>query len=186
MFNFNFNTKVLCSITAIVAVILIGLYGYKHAYDKGYEKGNKDGYECGYAAALDIVPAPKPDTVQAGVAVVTKTETTVRPKTQAEIANNAPSVVVTTEAPKVTASVNGKKYDFEPKTEVLQTGVKTTATISVKVPERRWKIGLGIDNDKEPAYMLTGPIKGAVGFWVAGSGIHSGKHKVMGGVSISF
>lgn len=177
MFNLNFNTKSLFIITAIVAVILLGLYGYKHAYDKGY----KAGYDTGYAHALETVAVPievKPDTVQISTAIQSQTQTVVRPKQYKE----EPAVIVKTEAPKISASVNGKKYDFEPKTQVLGTTVTTSGVINVKVPERKWTFGVGYSKDKSVGYMLKAPIKGAVGVWVAGSG----KKSVMGGLSVSF
>ena len=168
-------------IIAIVIIIAMFYLGYKNGYKTGYDVG----YKAGYGEAIAVVtpkPVQKTDVVSTGVAVQTTTTTTVRPKTQQEIVSNAPAVQIKTEAPKIVASVNGNKYEFKPQTEILQTGVQTTAAINVKIPERRWSIGLGVGKNKKPAYMLKAPIKGAVGAWIAGQD----KHNVMGGISISF
>lgn len=157
-------------VVAIVAVIV--------AYNTGKKDGYKDGYKIGYADGIKIeTEKPKSDTVQTVAKIETKTTTTVRPKTKDDTAE----VVINTTPPVVKASVNGQKYEFKPQSEVLQTGIATTATLNIKVPERRWTIGLGTDGHK-PAYMVKAPIKDAIGVWVAGSG----KDKVMGGLSISF
>ena len=166
--------------------ILIGIIVLVVALVGGYQYGSYQrdlGYKAGWTAAIKStasVPAvpERPDTVQAQTAVVTQTETVVRPKT----ASDKASVVITTEKPVVTATVNGKTYDFKPQTEVLQTGVKTYGTVNIRIPERRWVVGLGTDG-RRAAYMLKAPIgKSAVGLWVAGSG----REKVMGGLSVSF
>lgn len=169
------NKHILIGIIVLVAV-LVG--GYRYGY---YQ--HDLGYKAGWTAAVEAtasVPAvsEQQDTVQAQTAVVSKTETVVRPKT----ANDKASVVITTEKPVVTATVNGKAYDFKPQTEVLQTGVKTYGTVNIRIPERRWVVGLGTDG-KRAAYMVKAPIgKSAVGIWVAGSG----REKIMGGLSVSF
>lgn len=169
------NKHVLITIIVLVAV-LVGGYRYG-SYQRDL------GYKAGWTAAIEstaYAPAApeRPDTVQAQTAVVSKTETVVRPKTASDTA----SVVVTTEKPVVAATVNGKPYTFDAKTEVLQTGVKTYGTVNIRVPERRWVVGLGTDG-KRAAYMLKAPIgKSAVGLWVAGSG----REKIMGGLSVSF
>lgn len=169
--------KTIIFVILAITLVIGGLY---ISYQKGYQKG----YKVGYADALESTMPPiqvPADTVQTVAQVKTETVTTVRPKTQQEIKNNAPAVVIETKSPVVQATVNGQKYDFKPQSEVLQTGVQTTATIAVKVPERRWKIGIGMADNKKPAYMLSAPIKGAVGAWVAGT-----KGRVMGGVTVSF
>ena len=166
-------------IAVAVAIIALGVYG---GYCYG-ENQYKKGYNAGYTACAESMSVPivvqKPDTVQASVGVATTTTTTVRPKTKEDTA----SVVVKTEAPKVVATVNGKKYDFKPQSQVLDTTITTTGTINVRIPERRWVVGVGYSKDKSVGYMLKAPIgKSAVGVWVAGSG----KKNVMGGLSVSF
>lgn len=166
-------------IAVAVAIIALGVYGGYRYGENQYKKG----YDAGYTACAESMSVPivvqKPDTVQASVGVATTTTTTVRPKTKEDTA----SVVVKTEAPKVVATVNGKKYDFKPQSEVLDTTVKTTGVINVRIPERRWVVGVGYSKDKSVGYMLKAPIgKSAVGVWVAGSG----KKNVMGGLSVSF
>lgn len=175
----NISIKHICIAVAIVAVLLLGLYVYKRAYDSGYERG----YDAGYTACAESMSVPiqvvKPDTVQASVGVATTTQTYVRPKTQQDSA----SVEIKTEAPKLVATVNGKKYDFKPQSEVLDTTVKTTGVINVKIPERRWTAGIGYGKDHKVSYMLKAPIgKSALGVWVAGSG----RKNIMGGLSVSF
>lgn len=181
MLNILQNKKVLIAmITSLLVVTAVWYFG-KLRYDDGYTAG----YKAGESAAIVAFTKPKEDTpkpkdtvaVQTGVA--TTAHVTVRPRKETEA--QAPAVQVKTEAPTVAVAVNGKKYDFKPQTEILETGVKTTAAISVKVPERRWSIGLGTDGHK-PAFMLKAPVSGAVGVWVAGST----KNKIMGGVTVSF
>ena len=176
------SIKHICIAVAIVAVVLLGLHCYKRAYDSGYKRG----YDAGYTACAESMSVPiqviKPDTVQASVGVATTTQTYVRPKTKEDTA----SVEIKTEAPKVVATVNGKKYDFEPTTQVLGTTVSTTGTINIKtnIPERKWVAGIGYGKDKKVSYMLKAPIgkNSALGVWVAGSG----KSNFMGGLSVSF
>lgn len=166
-------------IIAIVVIVVIALCGgyyygtmqYKAGYDKGYAVG---------VESVHSVPAKKEaDTVQTVATVQTEAKTVVRPKTQQDTA----SVAVKVEQPKIVATVNGKKYDFKPQSEVLDTTVKTTGVISVRVPERRWVAGIGYGKDSKVSYMLKAPIgKSAVGVWVAGSG----KKNFMGGLSVSF
>lgn len=168
-----------------IFLLVLGIVGAIIGYQCGKSDGYDIGYKKGYGEAIAVVtpkPVQKTDTVSTGVAVQTTTTTSVRPKTQQEIKENAPAVQINTKPPTVVASVNGNKYEFKPQTEILQTGVQTTAAINVKIPERRWSIGLGVGKNKKPAYMLKAPIKGAVGAWIAGQD----KHNVMGGISISF
>lgn len=174
--------KIIAVIVAILVLVLTYFVGKNNGYDNGY----KTGYDVGYANALEsVTPVEKPknDTVQVATAVKTETQTTVRPKTQQEITHNTPAVQITTKEPTVQATVNGKKYEFKPQSQILETGIATTATINVKIPERRWVAGVGYGKDKKVSYMLKAPIgKSAVGVWLAGQD----KHNVMGGISISF
>ena len=169
------NKHVLIGFIVLVAAI-VGGYRYGcYQRDLGYREGWTAAIES--TASVPAVPE-RPDTVQAQTAVVTQTETVVRPKT----ASDKASVVVKTEAPKVAVKVNDKTYDFKPHTEVLQTGVRTYGTVNIRIPERRWVVGLGTDG-RRAAYMVKAPIgKSAVGLWVAGSG----REKIMGGLSVSF
>ena len=172
-------TDLLKRIAVVVIAMLVGVAcGYKLAYSRYYMAR----YDEGYAHALETVAVPievKKDAVQVATAVQTTTQTVVRPKQSKE----APSVVIKTEEPKIVATVNGKKYDFKPQSEYLDTTVKTTGVINVRIPERRWVAGIGYGKDKKVHYMLKAPIgKSAVGVWVAGSG----KKNVMGGLSVSF
>lgn len=167
------------AVAVAVAIIALGVYG-------GYRYGTrqyKSGYDAGYVAGVESVHSvpikEKPDTVQTVATVKTETQTVVRPKTQQDTA----SVAVKVEKPVITATVNGKKYDFKPQSEVLDTTVKTTGVISVRVPERRWTAGIGYGKDRKVSYMLKAPIcKSSVGLWVA----CSGKKNFMGGLSVSF
>lgn len=172
------NVKHICILAAAVGAILLILAGCKKLYDKGYAAG----YDAGYTACAESMSVPievKQDTVQVGTTVSTCTETYVKPKKNKE----EPSVVVKTEAPKIVATVNGKKYDFKPQSEYLDTTVKTTGVINVRIPERRWVAGIGYGKDKKVHYMLKAPIgKSAVGVWMSGSG----KSNFAGGLSVSF
>lgn len=169
------NKYILITVIVLIAA-LVGGYRYgSYQRDLGYKAGWTAAIES--TAPVPAVPAV-PDTVQTQAAVVTQTDTVVRPKTASDTA----SVVIKTEAPKVAATVNGKPYTFDAQTEVLQTGVKTFGTVNIRIPERRWTIGLGTDG-RRAAYMVKAPIgKSAVGLWVAGSG----RDKIMGGLSVSF
>lgn len=164
-----------------IFLIVLAIVGIICGYFVGKNTGYKNGYEHGYAHALEsITPVEKPkeDTVQTAVAIKTETETHVKPKTSEKQAD----VVVNTAPPVIHASVNGKKYDFKPKSEYLDTTVKTTGVINVKVPERKYAFGIGYGKDRKVSYMLKVPVKNAIGVWVAGSN----KNNVMGGISISF
>ena len=164
-----------------IFLIVLAIIGIICGYFVGKNTGYKNGYDTGYANALEsITPVekPKPDTVQVATAIKTETETHVKPKTSEKQAD----VVVNTAPPVIHASVNGKKYDFKPKSEYLDTTVKTTGVINVKVPERKYTFGIGYGKDRKVSYMLKVPVKNAVGVWVAGSN----KNNVMGGLSISF
>lgn len=164
-----------------IFLIVLAIVGTICGYFVGKNTGYKNGYDIGYAHALESitqVEKPKQDTVQTAVAIKTETETHVKPKTSEKQAD----VVVNTAPPVIHASVNGKKYDFKPKSEYLDTTVKTTGVINVKVPERKYTFGIGYGKDRKVSYMLKVPVKNAIGVWVAGSN----KNNVMGGVSISF
>lgn len=164
-----------------IFLIVLAIVGTICGYFVGKNTGYKNGYDAGYANALESVTPvekPKEDTVQTAVAIKTETETHVKPKTSEKQAD----VVVNTAPPVIHASVNGKKYDFKPKSEYLDTTVKTTGVINVKVPERKYTFGVGYGKDKKVSYMLKVPVKNAIGVWVAGSN----KNNVMGGISISF
>lgn len=166
------NIYIVVAVAVLLCFLLGGYYYGKDEYKKGYN--------AGYTYALESMSVPvvqKPDTATVQTGVVTTVEATVKPKPTP----TTPDVVITTEAPKVSASVNGKEYTFDAKSEYLQAGAKTSASISVKIPERRWTIGLGTDG-RRASYMLKAPINGAVGLWIAGSG----RDKIMGGLSVSF
>lgn len=94
---------------------------------------------------------------------------------------NGNDVQIRTEKPVVTVSVNGKQQKIEQKTETADLQVKTESEVKIRIPERKWKIGIGTDGHKL-AYMISAPLKDAVGVWVAGNG----RNKIMGGVTISF
>lgn len=164
-------TQLLCVTGLVVAAGLIG-------YTTGYENGHKTGYDAGYSAGYSdrnkLVDKPTADAVTAH----TKTETRV---IYQKIPYTGSDVQVRTEKPVVTVSVNGKQQEVKQHSETADLAVKTETAVRVKIPERRWKFGIGTDGRK-PAYMLSAPIKGAVGAWVAGSG----KNKIMGGVTVSF
>lgn len=164
---------------ALVVLVALALAGGYYYGTKQYRAGYDKGYVAGVESVHSVPIKEKPDTVQTVATVKTEAKTVVRPKAQQDTA----SVAVKVEKPVITATVNGKKYDFKPQSEVLDTTVKTTGVISVRVPERRWVAGIGYGKDKKVSYMLKAPIgKSAVGVWVAGSG----KHNVMGGLSVSF
>lgn len=166
-------------IIAIVILVAIALCGGYYYGTKQYKAGYDKGYVAGVESVHSVPIKEKPDTVQTVATVQTEAKTVVRPKTQQDTA----SVAVKVEKPTITATVNGKKYDFKPQSEVLDTTVKTTGVISVRVPERRWTAGIGYGKDRKVSYMLKAPIgKSAVGVWVAGSG----KKNFMGGLSVSF
>lgn len=175
------SIKNICILVGIVAVILLILTGCKKLYDKGYTAG----YDAGYTACAETMSVPievKQDTVQVGTTVSTCTETYVKPKKNA----SEPSVVIKTEEPKIIATVNGKKYDFKPQSEVLDTTVKTTGVINIKtnIPERKWVAGIGYGKDRKVHYLLKAPVSknSAVGVWISGSG----KSNFAGGLSVSF
>lgn len=173
------NKKAVIAVLVLL-LVLYCIYRYgNYKYDTGYDKG----YNVGYTYALESMSIPieeKQDTVQVGTTVSTSTSTYVKPKENP----SQPSVVVKTEEPKIVASVNGKEYKFEPKSEYLGTTVKTTGVINVEIPERRWTAGIGYGKDRKVHYLLKAPVSknSAVGIWMSGSG----KKNFAGGLSISF
>lgn len=169
------NKKNIIVILTVVAVAIVavsvGFYFYgKQQYSKGYDAG----YSAGYKDANKLTDKAVSDAVQTH----TKTETKV---IYQKIPYSGTDVHVRTEVPKVSVSVNGKTQEIQQHSETADLAVKTETSLNLKIPERRWKFGIGTDG-KRPAYMLSAPIKGAVGAWVAGSG----KDKIMGGVTVSF
>lgn len=173
-------------IWAVVIAALLFILAFYCTYKKGYNSGYDKGFVAGEAKAVAAYCQAKAnasdnqkesDKVAIGSSVITHTEVAIKPKQKQEDAD----VKIETKPPKVSVLVNDKKYDFNAKSEYLQAGVQTTAAVAIKIPERRWTVGLGTDG-KKAAYMLKAPIKGAVGVWVAGSG----KDKIMGGLSVSF
>lgn len=167
------SIKHICIITAIVAVVLLGLHLQKKAYDAGY----KAGYDVGYSDGYQNANAFKEKEIADAVAQNTKTETKI---VYQKIPYNGNDVQIKTEKPVVTVEVNGKKQEIQQHSETADLAVKTETAVKIRIPERRWKLGVGTDGHSA-AGMLSFPIKGAVGGWVAGS-----KGKVMGGLSISF
>lgn len=160
-------TKRIISAAIIVLVPLFcyfyGKYEYKQGYNEGYNVAYGKGYSEGYA------DKSKENAV--------KTETKI---VYQKIPYNGNDVQIKTEVPKVKISVNGKTQEIKQKSETADLAVKTETEVKLKIPERRWKIGIGTDG-KRPAYMLNVPVKNAVGIWAAGT-----KGKVMAGVSIGF
>ena len=163
------------AIVVIIAIALCGGYYYgTRQYKAGYDAGYKIGYDDGYKNANAL----KQKEIADAVATHSRTETKI---VYQKIPYNGNDVQIKTEPPKVTVSVNGKQQEIQQKTETADLAVKTETAVAIKIPERKTSIGIGVDNDKKPAYMLKHNINGATGIWIAGS-----KHKFMGGVSISF
>ena len=163
------------AVVVLIAIALCGGYYYgTRQYKAGYDAGYKVGYSDGYKNANALKEKEIADAVQAHSKVETKI-------VYQKIPYNGNDVQIKPAPPKVTVSVNGKKQEIKQKSETADLAVKTETAVAIKIPERKWKIGIGTDGHK-PAYMLSAPIKGAVGAWIAGSG----RDKIMGGVSISF
>lgn len=161
---------------ALVGVACGYLYGearFSAGKDTGYRSGYEVGYKAGYEERnrLDLVKVS--DAVTG--AVKTETQVIYRP-----VPYTGSDVKIETPPPVVSVEVNGKKHEFEQKSSTADIAVKTETAVKIKIPERRWKFGVGTDG-KNVAGMLSFPVKGAVGGWVAGT-----RGKVMGGVSISF
>lgn len=170
------NKHILITIIVLTAV-LIGGYRYGSyqrdlGYDTGYDIGYRDGYQERNRLAIQE-NGKAADTVQNH----TKTETKI---VYEKIPYTGSDVQIRTEKPVVTVDINGKQQQIQQKTETADLAVKTETAVKIRVPERRWVFGVGTDG-KKPMYMLKAPISGAVGAWVAG-----GRHKFMGGLSISF
>ena len=167
-------------VIALVILIAIALCGGYYYGTRQYRAGYDAGYIAGVESVHSVPIKEEADTVQTVATVQTEAKTVVRPKQTA----SEPSVAVKVEKPTITATVNGKKYDFKPQSEVLDTTVKTTGVISVRVPERRWVAGIGYGKDRKVSYMLKAPLGKSenIGVWVAGSG----KKNFMGGLSVSF
>ena len=164
----------------IVTIALLLAGGYflikekcEDSYKAGYDAGYSAGYSAGYADRNKLAEKQIADAVTAN----TKTETKIVYQT---VPYTGTDVNVTTEKPKVSVTVNGKKQEIEQHSETADLAVKTESYVAIKVPERKWTFGLGTDGHKA-VYMLKAPVKNAVGVWVAGN-----KEKVAGGVSISF
>lgn len=167
-------------LTAVL--VLFGMYTcFRHGYNKGYDKGFSVGYDAGFKEgykngnALPVKEEPKVQTV---------TETKVIYK---EIPYNGTDVQVKTEKPVVNVTLNDKPLKpIEQTTSTADLAVKTETNVRLRIPEKRWSIGVGVSDDKSVAYMLKSPLKVGnsdnLGLWVAGSG----KKRVMGGVTISF
>ena len=163
------------ALVVLVALALVGGYYYgTRQYRAGYDAGYKIGYDDGYKNANALKQKEIADAVQAH----SRTETKI---VYQKIPYNGNDVQIKTEKPVVTVSVNGKQQEIQQKTETADLAVKTETAVAIKIPERKWKFGVGTDG-KKPAFMLSAPVKGAVGVWVAGST----NKKIMGGVSISF
>ena len=168
------KSKLFIFVVIVIAVVVGGYFyaerRYKEGYDVGYNEAYSKGYSDGYA---DKGKLTENSTV--------KTETKVVYQT---IPYNGNDVQVTTEKPKVTVSINGKKQEIEQKTETADLQVKTESEVKIKIPERKYKFGIGTDG-KRVTYMVSTPApfvtNDAIGLWVAGT-----KGKVMGGVSVSF
>lgn len=162
--------KLLIFVVVIVAVLAGGYVFASRQYDAGYDLGYSAGYSKGYSDGYaDKGKLSENSTI--------KTETKI---VYEKIPYNGNDVQIKTEPPKVTVSINGKKQEIQQKTETADLQVKTESEVRIKIPERRWHVGIGTDG-KNLAGTIKIPVKDAVGVWVAGT-----KGKVMGGVSISF
>ena len=162
-------------IIVIIAIALVTgcTYAcYKNGYSRGYKVGYDAGYKAGYAERNALAETKEPE-------VRTVTETKVVYK---EVPYNGNDVQVTTEKPKVTIAVNGKKQELKQTTATADLAVKTEAKIDLKIPERKWVVGIGTDGH-DPALMLKAPLSknGAVGIWGAGT-----RKKAFVGLSVSF
>ena len=165
--------KIIIALVLVIGAVITGYMYGKRQYSAGYDKGYDIGYKAGYEERNRLALLSKPDAVTEHV----KTETKI---VYQKVPYTGTDVQVKTEPPKVTVEVNGKKQEIVQKQETADLSVKTETAVKIKIPERRWKLGIGTDG-KSAAGMLSFPVKGAVGGWVAGS-----KGKVMGGISISF
>lgn len=169
----NHKTTLLLMAIALLIGYAIGSHigkkaGYTDGHTIGYNEGYSKGYSDGYADKGKLTDNS-----------AVKTETKI---VYERIPYNGNDVQITTPPPTVTVEVNGKKQEIQQKQETADLQVKTETEVKLKIPERKWSIGIGTDGHKA-TYMLKAPIKGAVGAWVAGGGRDN---RVMGGVSISF
>lgn len=160
----------LVAVAVIAAAIGASYLFYNRGHELGYHDGYRDGYNIGYSAGYTDKGKLSENSV--------KTETKV---VYQKIPYTGADVQLETPPPTVTVSVNGKKQEVVQHQETADLQVKTETDVKLKIPERRWTVGLGTDG-RRAAYMLKAPVKGAVGLWIAGSG----KSKVMGGVTVSF
>lgn len=172
------NNILKCILCIAVACFVGGLAGYSIAYEKYYGPRYKAGYDAGYTDGYQERNRLVQKEIADAVAANTKTETKI---VYQKVPYTGADVQVHTEPPKVTVDINGKKTDIVQHSETADLAVKTETAVKIKVPERRWSVGIGTDGRKA-AYMIKAPIKGAVGAWIAGSG----RSKIMGGLSISF
>jgi len=161
----------------ICIILLCGYFYCEHQYTVGYDNGHKDGYSKGYSDGYADRNKLVAKEISDAVIANSKTETKI---VYQKIPYNGNDVQVHTEKPVVTVEVNGKKQEVQQHSETADLAVKTETAVKIKVPERKWTVGIGTDG-KKPMYMLKAPVKDAVGVWVAG-----GSHKFMGGLSVSF
>lgn len=155
------------NIILFIIILIISLFiGYEYGLKK-YNDGYKLGYSAGYAEKNKLIEVPG----------AVKTETKI---VYEKIKYNGNDVQIKTEEPKVTVSINGKKQEIKKNVETADLAVKTETEVKLKIPERKWSVGIGTDGHKA-TYFLKAPIKNAVGVWVAGN-----KEKFMGGISVSF
>ena len=164
-------------IAAVIALLIGGYFYAEKRYDAGYNAGHMDGYNKGYSDGYADRNKLVAKEISDAVVANSKTETKIVYQT---IPYNGNDVQVHTEKPVVTVEVNGKKQEVQQHSETADLAVKTETAVKIKVPERRWSVGIGTDG-KKPMYMLKAPVKDAIGVWVAG-----GSHKFMGGLSVSF
>lgn len=164
-------------IAAVIALLIGGYFYAEKRYDAGYNAGHMDGYNKGYSDGYADRNKLVAKEISDAVVANSKTETKIVYQT---IPYNGNDVQVHTEKPVVTVEVNGKKQEVQQHSETADLAVKTETAVKIKVPERRWSVGIGTDG-KKPMYMLKAPVKDAIGVWVAG-----GSKKFMGGLSVSF
>ena len=164
-------------IAAVIALLIGGYFYAAERYDAGYNVGHTDGYNKGYSDGYADRNKLVAKEISDAVVANSKTETKIVYQT---IPYNGNDVQVHTEKPVVTVEVNGKKQEVQQHSETADLAVKTETAVKIKVPERRWSVGIGTDG-KKPMFMMKAPVKDAIGVWVAG-----GSHKFMGGLSVSF
>ena len=168
-------------IIAVVIILLACFITYKISYNKGIKDGYNDGYNAGYSKGYSDGYEDRNKLTDNSTV---KTETKI---VYQKVPYSGADVKVNTEPPKVTVEVNGKKQEVIQKQETADLAVKTETEVKIKVPEKRWSIGVGYSDDKSVGYMLKAPLKVGknsdnLGLWIAGSG----KKRIMGGISVSF